>query len=84
MRADEIIKKYHCSNSEAQQKAYSARAHGTVSPRQLDFDRNIGTAAGSLNNSYIAFTDSLMASANLSLGSSRRAHNRGHMENMLQ
>ena len=71
MRADEIIKKYH-SNSEVQQKAFSARAHGTVSPRQLDFDRNIGTAAGNLNNSYMAFSDTLMQSANMSLGSSRR------------
>lgn len=60
MRADEIIKKYHHSNTEVQQKAFSARAHGTVSPRQIDFDRNIGTAVGNLNNSYMAFSDTLM------------------------
>jgi len=84
MRADEIIKKYHVSNSEAQSKVYSARGHGTVSPRQLDFDRNIGTAVGNLNNSFVSATDTFVASANMSIGSSRQQTNRdAMMENML-
>jgi len=69
MRADEIIKKYH-NNSEVQSKVYTARAHGTVSPRQLDFSRNIGTAAGNnLNSSYVSYSETLMASGNMSLAS---------------
>lgn len=83
MRADEIIKKYH-NNSEVQQKVFSARAHGTVSPCQLDFTRNVGTAVGKLNSSYVTYSDTLMASGNMSLGSSRQQSTRKHMENMLQ
>lgn len=84
MRADEIIKKYHSSNTDVQNKVFSARGHGTVSPRQLDFDRNIGTAVGNLNGSFVSASDTLMASANMSIGSSRQQANRGVlMENML-
>ena len=81
---DEIIKKYHSSNTDVQNKVFSARGHGTVSPRQLDFDRNIGTAVGNLNGSFVSASDTLMASTNMSIGSSRQQANRGVlMENML-
>ena len=54
-----------------QSKVLSARGHGTVSPRQLDFDRNVATAVGNLNSSFVSASDTLMASANMSIGSSR-------------
>ena len=84
MRADEIIKKYHSSNTDVQRARAGGTLTGTVSPRQLDFnDRNIGTAVGNLNGSFVS--DTLMAPANMSIGSSRQQANRGAvMENMLQ
>jgi hypothetical protein len=55
IRADEIIKKYHNSNTDVQQKVISPRVHGgVVSPRQIDFDRNVGSPVSNLNGSFVS------------------------------
>ena len=70
MRADEIIKKYGHSNTDLQRKVISPRGNELICPRQIDFDRNIGTAVGNLNSSFVS--DHLNASANASMVSSRQ------------